>query len=181
MGYYGDFYRRPYGDYYRGDPGFLSFLGKGLSAVGGFIPGVGPAIAAAGGAISKLGEKKALPAAAGIASTAIETAKSGALRAGTALKAHPVLTAAGAAGLGGIASGVAGVATGKILGRRAALAGMGGGPAHARHKSESPSPRHQAHSGLCQAGDAHDSPSAPKTQSSVRWLQEAQKIALRSP
>ena len=138
MGYYGDFYRRPYGDYYRGDPGFLSFLGKGLSAVGGFIPGVGPAIAAVGGAISKLGEKKALPAAAGIASTAIETAKSGALRAGTALKAHPVLTAAGAAGLGGIASGVAGVATGKILGRRAALAGMGGGRRHRRMRVTNP-------------------------------------------
>src|SRR6516162_2842537 len=126
MGYYGDFYRRPYGDYYCGDPGFLSFLGKGLSAVGGFIPGVGPAISAAGSALSRFGEKKALPAAAGIASTAIETAKSGALRAGTAMKAHPVLTAAGAAGLGGIASGVAGVATGKMPGKRAALAGMAG-------------------------------------------------------
>jgi len=114
MGYYGDFYRRPYGDYYRGDPGFLSFLGKGLSAVGGFIPGVGGLVSAAGGALAKLGSKPALPV------------------------AHPVLTAAGAAGLGGIASGVAGVATGKLLGKRAALAGMAGGRRRRRMRVTNP-------------------------------------------
>jgi hypothetical protein len=135
MGYYGDFYRRPYGDYYRGDPGFLSFLGKGLQAVGGFIPGVGGLVSSLGAGLAKSGEKKALPAAAGIASTAIETAKSGALRAGQTLKAHPVLTAAGAAGLGGIASGVAGVATGKLLARRAAAAG---GRRHRRMRVTNP-------------------------------------------
>src|SRR5215471_2000305 len=138
MGYYGDFYRRPYGDYYRGDPGFLSFLGKGLSALGGFIPGVGPAISAAGGALGRLGEKKALPAAAGIASTAIETVKSGALRAGGTLAKHPVLTAAGSAALGGAASGIAGVAAGKIIGRRAALAGMAGGRRRRRMRVTNP-------------------------------------------
>ena len=124
MGYYGDFYRKPYGDYYRGDPGFLSFLGKGLQAVGSFVPGVGGLLSAGGAALTKLGTKTvAAPAAAGVATTAIETVKSGALKAGAALKAHPVLTAAGAAGLGGIASGVAGVATGKLLARHAAMAG----------------------------------------------------------
>ncbi|HEX8797959.1 MAG TPA: hypothetical protein VF772_05065, partial [Terriglobales bacterium] len=46
-------------------------------------------------------------------------------KAGSTLKAHPVLTAAGAAGLGGIASGVAGVATGKLLARHAAAAAGG--------------------------------------------------------
>ena len=138
MGYYGDFYRRPYGDYYRGDPGFLSFLGKGLSAVGGFIPGVGGLVSAAGGALAKLGSKPALPVAAGMASAATDIVKSGALKAGSAMKAHPVLTAAGAAGLGGIASGVAGVATGKLLGKRAALAGMAGGRRRRRMRVTNP-------------------------------------------
>src|SRR5215468_6843204 len=55
------------GDYYAGDPGFLSFLGKAAKTIGGFIPGIGPAIEAGGAALERVGAKKALPAAAGLA------------------------------------------------------------------------------------------------------------------
>ena len=49
MGYYqGDHYRsRRAGDYYRGDPGFFSFIGKALKGALTHIPGVGPVFEAA--------------------------------------------------------------------------------------------------------------------------------------
>src|SRR5438046_9373250 len=62
MGYYrGDHYRRFAGDYYRGDPGFFSFIGKAIKgaarvvggAAMGFISGggiKGAIVGAAGGA-----------------------------------------------------------------------------------------------------------------------------------
>lgn len=125
MGYYGDFYRRPYGDYYRGDPGFLSFLGKAVSTVGSFIPGFSGIAGSAGQAITRLGTKAVAPTAAGLASAVKSGAITAIEKSGSAMKAHPVLTAAGAAGLGGIASGVAGVATGKMLARHAAAAAGG--------------------------------------------------------
>lgn len=83
MGYY-------MGDYYAGDPGFLSFLGKVAKTAVGFIPGVGPAIRtgveAAGGLIKR----------------------AGGTRVGKAIIAHPVLSAAGAAGVAGAGAGVMG-------------------------------------------------------------------------
>src|SRR2546427_2416204 len=47
MGYYqGDHYRsrRFAGDYYRGDPGFFSFIGKALKGAVTHIPGLGPVL-----------------------------------------------------------------------------------------------------------------------------------------
>lgn len=102
--YMGDYYAAGY----RGDPGFLSFLGKAASAIGGFIPGVGPLISAAGSAISRIGTKAAplaLPAAAGTAAAASSGIGSKMIRG--ALK-HPVLTGAGVAGIAGAAGALAG-------------------------------------------------------------------------
>ena len=83
MGYY-------MGDYYAGDPGFFSFLGKVAKTAVGFIPGVGPTaskvIGAAGGLIKR-----------GAGS-----------RVGRAIIKHPVLSAAGAAGMAGAGAGVMG-------------------------------------------------------------------------
>lgn len=114
MGYYmtGDFYRRPVGDYYRGDPGFWSTLGGIAKSAASFIPGVGPAISAALSAIPSKAAKVAAPAAAGAATAIVKpgplaTATKGVL---TAVKAHPVLTAAGAAGLIGAGIGAGGTA-----------------------------------------------------------------------
>lgn len=113
MSYYkGDFYQ---GDFYRGDPGFFSFLGKVAKGIGGFIPGVGGLVSAAGGALEKVGASK-------VAKPIIST-----------IVKHPVLSAAGAAGvigaggtmtarrgrMGGAAAGV-----GPMAGRRG---GAGGG------------------------------------------------------
>jgi hypothetical protein len=76
------------GDFYRGDPGFLSFLGGAAKKLGGFaasfIPGIGGKAATA---IEKLG----LPG--GIMRTGGAIIK----RAGGAIVRHPVLTAAGGA------------------------------------------------------------------------------------
>lgn len=83
------------GDYYRGDPGFLSFIGKGLQAVGGIVPGVG-------GALTTLGEKLATRG----AKTGIVRVTEGAgslakVTAGvkTVVAKHPVISGLGAAGV----------------------------------------------------------------------------------
>jgi len=109
------------GDYYpRGDPGFLSFLGKGLSMFGGFVPGVGPLLSKAGSALSRVGTKAA-PAAAGLATTGPTSAIIA--KAGQLMMKHPVLSAAGAAGA------LAG--TGALTGAMVERAAMGG--AHRGH------------------------------------------------
>lgn len=98
MPYYGmkgDYYR---GDYYRGDPGFFSFLGGLAKSAVGLIPGVGPVLSKIipGGAGS----------AAGAGMGAIVRATAG--KAVTTVAKHPVLSAAGAAGItamGGAAVG----------------------------------------------------------------------------
>lgn len=102
------------GDYYRGDPGFFSFLGKIGKAAVGFIPGVG-------GVASK-------------AITAIE--KVGGSKAGAIIKAgvskHPVLSAAGAAAAVGGAGAIMG--RGSMAGAgMGAMAGRGGHHPSARH------------------------------------------------
>jgi hypothetical protein len=65
--------------YYAGDPGFFSLLKKGASLAASFIPGVG-------GVASKVISKIPTPV------------RAGAMRAGTMIAKHPVLSAAGAAG-----------------------------------------------------------------------------------
>jgi hypothetical protein len=137
MPYYtGDWYR---GDYYKGDPGFWSTLGSIGKAAAGFIPGVGPLISGGISAVESLTAKKAAPIAAAAtagaltkpgfysgATTAIGKAKSTLI--GT-VKAHPVLTAAGAAGLAGAAAGVAGTR---------AVMHMGGGKRRRRMRVTNP-------------------------------------------
>src|SRR5467141_1956396 len=78
------------GDYYRGDPGFLSFLGKGLSYLGGMIPGVGGVVSKVGGVLGRIGSR----------------AKGTTLA--KAVLEHPTLTAAGAAGATGVGLGLMG-------------------------------------------------------------------------
>ena len=116
--YMGDFYsNRLRGDYYRGDPGFLSFLGGLGKAALGAIPGVGPIISSV---VSGIGHSapKALPAAAGAA-----IARPGAIvKATSAIKGavlkHPVLSGAGAAGIIGATAGIAGTKLAEHLGRK---------------------------------------------------------------
>lgn len=129
----GDYYR---GDYYRrsmrGDPGFLSFLGGAAKAIGSVIPGVGPIISGVGGLLEKAGAKKVVPAVVKasegtLANRAVSMATSATKSAiGVALK-HPVLTGAGAAGIAGVAAGVAGT---KLLSH-----GGGGGRRHRRMRA----------------------------------------------
>lgn len=112
MSYYmGDYYlQRRRGDYYRGDPGFLSFLGGIAKTAVGFIPGVGPALSAGLGAVM---DKAAAPAAAATAGAITKPGfYSGASKVvagvkGAVLK-HPVLTGAGAAGVAAVAGAAAG-------------------------------------------------------------------------
>src|SRR5258707_14833772 len=65
--------------YYSGDPGFFSLLKKAGSFAASFIPGVG-------GVTSKIISKIPTPV------------RAGAMRAGTIIAKHPVLSSAGAAG-----------------------------------------------------------------------------------
>ncbi len=87
MGYY-------MGDYYRGDPGIGSFLFGALKKGVGLIPGVGPLASSALSMIKRPG---------GVAATGGAIIKAGK---GIIMK-HPVLTAAGAAGVA-VAAGAAG-------------------------------------------------------------------------
>lgn len=93
MGYY-------MGDYYAGDPGFLSFLGRAARSAVGFIPGVGGVAGKVLGAIGR--GRKALPAA---TSAIVRHVPSPVLAGGRMLAKHPVLTAAGAAGALGAVAG----------------------------------------------------------------------------
>jgi hypothetical protein len=95
------------GDYYRGDPGFFSFLGGLAKTAVGFIPGVGPiaskAIDVASSALTK--RATAAPIATlGEIKSGIRPVLS---KAGAVIRKHPVLSAAGAAGTIGAAAGVA--------------------------------------------------------------------------
>jgi hypothetical protein len=108
MSYYqGDFYRGAgsmRGDFYRGDPGFFSFLGGLAKKAVGFIPGVGPIASAALSTIPSGGSKLA---------RAVKSSPL-AMKAGRAIIKHPVLSAAGAAG----AIGMMGAGVGAAVGRR---------------------------------------------------------------
>ena len=134
MGYYSYGLR---GDYYRGDPGFLSTLGNVMSGFGSLIPGVGGLVSAAGKGLAALGSKAA-PAAAATAAVVPKgfysgaSAKVGSLatKAIGTVKAHPVLTAAGAAGIAGVAAGVGGSALAAHM--------RGGGRKHRRMRVTNP-------------------------------------------
>jgi hypothetical protein len=123
MGYYqGDFYAG-----YRGDPGFFSFLGGIAKKAVGFIPGVGPAISTALSAIPKFGGGART-------ASAIQVAKSLPGRAGAMISKHPVLTAAGAAGvIGGSAAAVRGRGP-RMSGTPATLAMHGAMGMRRRHR-----------------------------------------------
>jgi hypothetical protein len=101
------------GDYYAGDPGFFSFLGKVAKTAVGFIPGVG---GVAGRIASKV-----IPVGRAVAGS----------RVGRAIIKHPVLSAAGAAGMAGAGAGVMGSRMGTPAAAGAAshmrAARMGGG------------------------------------------------------
>jgi hypothetical protein len=105
MSYYkGDFYQ---GDFYQGDPGFFSFLGKVAKGIGSvatsFFPG-GSVVGKVGSAIQKVSAHPIVQ------------------RVGGAIVRHPVLSAAGAAGVVG--------AGGSMVGRRGGRMGAAGvGPA----------------------------------------------------
>ncbi len=128
MGYYmagrGDFYRSRG----RGDPGFFSFLGGLAKTAVGFIPGAGPiakaALDAGTSAIARIGESRAAKAASAI------------------VKAHPVLTAAGAAG--GVVTAIGAhhmLASRAGAGMGAALNGGGGGFGGKRRRMNPYNPR----------------------------------------
>jgi hypothetical protein len=102
------------GDYYAGDPGFFSFLGKVAKTAVGFIPGVGgiggKLLGAGAGALAKVSKS----------------------RVGRTIIAHPVLSAAGAAGVAGMGAGVMGSRMGTPAAAGAAshmrrMRGAGGG------------------------------------------------------
>jgi hypothetical protein len=105
MGYY-------QGDFYRGDPGFFSFLGGLAKKAVGFIPGVGPIASAAIGAGTSIAKRAA--------------GSSMVRRGAGAVMRHPVLSAAGAAG----AIGLAGAGAGRAVARR----GMARVPGMRRHR-----------------------------------------------
>jgi len=99
MGYYmGDYgaSQMKRAGYFRGDPGFFSFLGNIAKSALGFVPGVGPVLQKVAGAVSSSGSiVKAVSASRG----AIRTV-------GAQIVKHPALTAAGAAGaVGAVAAG----------------------------------------------------------------------------
>lgn len=99
MSYYrGDY--RP--GYYRGDPGFFSFLGGLAKSAVGLIPGVGPLASKALGMIHATPKPMASAAAAGMSIVRHTGATVGA-----AIMKHPVLSAAGAAAATGAAAGAA--------------------------------------------------------------------------
>src|SRR6516162_2624486 len=137
MGYYSYGLR---GDYYRGDPGFLSTIGgfvgkllgvnKGENGGGG---GGGSPLQSIISTVSKLGGGRAATTAVvpkGFYSGASAKVGSLATKAIGTVKAHPVLTAAGAAGIAGVAAGVGGSALAAHM--------RGGGRKHRRMRVTNP-------------------------------------------
>jgi hypothetical protein len=116
------------GDYYRGDPGFFSFLGGLAKKAAGFIPGVGPEVSSIAEKIIPSGSRAAAGMR-GVASTAMK-------RVGSTIVKHPVLSAAGAAGALGA---LGGAGAEKLL-------TMGGACPRGHHISKS---KHAKHFGQC--------------------------------
>lgn len=85
------------GDFYRGDPGIIDFFKKAAGFVGKLgIPGISPAAAGLSAVVASGGAR---PAAGAITAAATSMVK----RAGRAVVAHPVLSAAAGAGAVGMA------------------------------------------------------------------------------
>jgi hypothetical protein len=120
MSYYGQGDYFPRGGYYRGDPGFFSFLGGVAKKAVGLIPGVGPALSAGIEMATRKAAPKLLPEAGTLAARGGMASKITGI-----IKSHPVISAAGAAGVGGLASGVAGAVAARAL-RGKHLFGVGG-------------------------------------------------------
>lgn len=100
------------GDFYQGDPGFLSGFGRILGGVASFIPGVG-----------------------GIASRVIKGVAGS--KAGKMVAQHPTLSAAGASGLIGAGGGeLLGRMGGPIQARGMGVMGPGGVSARGYHMSK---------------------------------------------
>lgn len=106
------------GDYYRGDPGFLSFLGGALKTVGGFIPGVGGIVSSIGEKIGAAGSKSAIVKVAETGGSKIAKVAVGAKQ---IIAKHPVISGLAAAG----------AVTAGVVGARRAFGG-GGGKKHRR-------------------------------------------------
>jgi hypothetical protein len=111
------------GDYYAGDPGFFSFLGKVAKTAVGFIPGIGGVAGRVAGAVGKVAGS----------------------RVGKAIIKHPVLSAAGAAGMAGAGAGVMGSRMGTpaaagVASARMRMRGAGGafGRRHRRMRVTNP-------------------------------------------
>jgi hypothetical protein len=113
------------GDYYRGDPGFFSFLGGLAKKAVGFIPGVGPIASSALSMIPSGGSKlqKISTAARAMTKTA-----------GAIIVKHPVLSGAAAAGVVGAGASMASRRMGGVSGRAA----MGGMRRHRRMRVTNP-------------------------------------------
>jgi hypothetical protein len=115
------------GDYYMGDPGFFSVLGGLAKTAVGLIPGVGP--------IASKGIELASAAIGGAKKTSLVSKGASAAKAAGALALkHPVLTGAGAAGLGAIA----GAGASRVLRKPGALPTLGGGRKHRRMRATNP-------------------------------------------
>lgn len=133
MGYYSGGLR---GDYYRGDAGFLSTLAHIGSGIASFIPGVGGMVSKgleglATGLESKGAAKAATAAVVPISKIASSGARPGLMgKAVGVARAHPVLTAAGAAGVAGAALGAGGMKVRAMLGA--------GGKRHRRMRVTNP-------------------------------------------
>ena len=102
MGYYKGDYGAA-GGYYRGDPGFFSFLGGLAKGAVGLIPGVGPALAGGLSALSKPKTASAIVRASEGSGTLAARSMS---KITGIVKGHPVLSAAGAAGAAGLGAGM---------------------------------------------------------------------------
>lgn len=119
----GDYYTqtrgRTRGDFYYGDPGFFSFLKKAVS----FVPGVGPLISSVipgGKATSAIVKASAPGPIMGTVASATGAVASVAKRAGGLVLKHPVMSAAGAAGVVGA---LGGAVAGRMTGRHAVVGG----------------------------------------------------------
>ena len=108
MGYYkGDFGGA--GGYYRGDPGFFSFIGGLGKAALGAVPGVGPILQAAAGALTRPKAQSSAIVPSGTLASRSMSKLTG------MVKGHPILSAAGAAGL---ALGAGGMAARALHGKK---------------------------------------------------------------
>lgn len=97
MSYYqGDFYQ---GDFYRGDPGFFSFLGRAVKGIAGSVLGLG------GGSTKIIQAAPATGTLVTRGTAALAKMKGIPRIAGRVIAKHPVLSAAGAAGVVGLGGG----------------------------------------------------------------------------